>query len=171
MSEDPGRTKAVMARLGAWLCERRPRSVGFYFPIGSEPDPAEAVEVLVRSSPQTLLALPASLGRGRMVYRLWRPGEALQKDAEGIFAPPASKMELYPEIIVSPCLGFSEKNLKRLGYGGGYFDRYLSALTERPLVVGAAFEVQRVDEAIFEPHDVPLDAVVTERRLLVRSRE
>ena len=50
----------------------------------------------------------------------------------------------------------------RLGYGGGFFDRTLAALTPRPLTIGIGFELARVESIVPAAHDVALDAVVTE---------
>ena len=50
----------------------------------------------------------------------------------------------------------------RLGYGGGYFDRTLAALSPRPLAVGVGFEVNRLPSIRPESHDQRLDWIVTE---------
>jgi hypothetical protein len=50
----------------------------------------------------------------------------------------------------------------RLGYGGGYFDRTLASLTPRPLAIGVTFELARLTTIFPQPHDIPMDFVVTE---------
>jgi len=55
----------------------------------------------------------------------------------------------------------------RLGYGGGYFDRTLAALSPRPFVIGVGFQAARIDTIHPQPHDIPLDAIVTEAGLQV----
>ena len=54
----------------------------------------------------------------------------------------------------------------RLGYGGGYYDRTLASLRKTPRLIGFAFAAQELDFIPREPHDVPLDAVVTEQGVL-----
>ena len=66
---------------------------------------------------------------------------------------------------------FRTRRERRLGYGGGYFDRYLASYgNQRPLAVGVAFDELRVPEEIFESFDEPLDAVVTERRIILKAK-
>ena len=67
------------------------------------------------------------------------------------------------DVVVVPALVLDRRG-GRLGYGGGHFDRFLAA--RRPggtLAVGAVFAAQLVDAVPTEPHDVPMDVVVTER--------
>jgi 5-formyltetrahydrofolate cyclo-ligase len=72
------------------------------------------------------------------------------------------------DCVVVPGVAFSPEGW-RLGRGGGYYDATLAALP-RALRVGVAFEVQLVPTVPREPHDVALDAVVTESRLLTFER-
>ena len=90
------------------------------------------------------------------------PGEALVPDAAGI--PAAAGQQVIPDILLVPCLGWSAKHF-RLGYGGGYFDRYLAALAKNgihPQVVGIAYAACKVDDALFDSLDLPMDFVITE---------
>ena len=64
-------------------------------------------------------------------------------------------------IVLAPLVGWDGAGY-RLGYGGGYYDRTLAAMTRKPRLVGLAFAAQELDSIPREPHDVPLDAVVTE---------
>lgn len=89
-------------------------------------------------------------------------GEALVPDAAGI--PAAAGQQVIPDILLVPCLGWSAKHF-RLGYGGGYFDRYLAALAKNgihPQVVGIAYAACKVDDALFDSLDLPMDFVITE---------
>ena len=58
-------------------------------------------------------------------------------------------------------VGFDAANY-RLGYGGGYFDRTLAALSPRPIAIGLGFELSRLATIFPQPHDIPLDLIVTE---------
>ena len=76
----------------------------------------------------------------------------------------AAKAEvLVPEILFVPLVGFTP-TLARLGQGGGHYDRWLA---EHPplLAIGLAWDAQACDALPTEPHDVPLDAVVTPTRI------
>lgn len=65
------------------------------------------------------------------------------------------------DIIIVPMLGF-DAQLQRIGYGGGYYDRFL-ATQPNARKIGICFESGRLDQSIpAEPHDIPLDQVITE---------
>lgn len=124
--------------------------LGVYQPIASEPDPMPAVRSWLSEGMNRTLALPWCLDSSAsvMVYRIWHPGEALVPDAAGI--PAAAGQQVIPDILLVPCLGWSAKHF-RLGYGGGYFDRYLAALAKNgihPQVVGIAYAACKVDDAL-----------------------
>ena len=70
--------------------------------------------------------------------------------------------EVVPDVLLVPCVGFTEAGY-RLGYGGGYYDRWLAA-HPGATAIGVAWSFSRIDPASFaaEPHDVPLTLVVTE---------
>jgi 5-formyltetrahydrofolate cyclo-ligase len=66
-----------------------------------------------------------------------------------------------PSLLLIPLLGFDSQGY-RLGYGGGYYDRTLAALRLKPLTIGIGYEAGRLETIQPQPHDIPLDAVVTE---------
>ncbi len=114
-----------------------------------------------------VLAFPVTLGKGCM--EAYRAGgeEDWTVGAYGILTPKEAPDRLIaPEsidIVVVPCLAF-DKRCMRLGWGAGYYDRYLRRC-RKALAIGAAFEVQRVDEIAADPDwDVRLDEVITEGR-------
>jgi 5-formyltetrahydrofolate cyclo-ligase len=61
-----------------------------------------------------------------------------------------------------PLLGFDAAGY-RLGQGGGYYDRTLANLPQRPLTIGIGYEFGRLETIHPQPHDIPMDAIVTER--------
>jgi 5,10-methenyltetrahydrofolate synthetase len=63
--------------------------------------------------------------------------------------------------VLAPLVGF-DSALFRLGYGGGYFDRTLAALSPKALAIGVGFEVQLLETIHPQPYDVPMDLIVTE---------
>jgi 5,10-methenyltetrahydrofolate synthetase len=70
-----------------------------------------------------------------------------------------------PEVLLIPMVGYDSAGY-RLGYGGGYYDRTLAALTPRPLCIGIAYDASQLETIHPQPHDIPMNAVVTERRVL-----
>jgi len=87
----------------------------------------------------------------------------------GLRQPTAGAPEIDPDeldVAVVAGLAFDLHGV-RLGYGSGYFDRFLAGRTSL-VKVGWCFDLQLVDELPRESHDVPMDLVVTERRTLRR---
>lgn len=66
------------------------------------------------------------------------------------------------DAVIMPMTGFDRQGY-RLGYGGGYYDRTLALADPRPLTIGVAFEMGKLDTIYPQPHDIPMDFVVTER--------
>ena len=110
-------------------------------------------------------SLPAGGARRRAAARaaLWEQGAPLYEAGFGTLAPAETAPRAEPDVIIMPLLGF-DRHGTRLGYGGGYYDRTLAALTKRPRLIGFAFAPQELDAIPREAHDVPLDAIVTEAR-------
>jgi 5-formyltetrahydrofolate cyclo-ligase len=88
---------------------------------------------------------------------------ALAPDAAGILAPAAAAQAGEPDLLIVPLLAFDDRG-NRLGYGGGFYDRTLSALRAHRTVfaVGLAFAGQEVDAVPHDDRDQKLDAIVTE---------
>jgi 5-formyltetrahydrofolate cyclo-ligase len=139
-----------------------PRVVGGYRPQGSEIDPEPLMRRLALAGAS--LAMPVAIRTdAELVYRAWSPGDLLAPDAFGIPAPAPGAPTLTPELIIAPVLAFDRRG-GRLGQGGGSFDRTLERLRAagRVFAIGLAFAGQEVAEVPLEPHDQPLDAILTE---------
>jgi len=156
------------AEAGAAICQH------FFDAISLEPEDAVAAywsirdevdcqPILIRlmNNGQTVI-LPVVAGPGMPLdLRVWEPGTALYEAGFGTLAPSELAPRRNPDVVLVPLLGFDATGT-RLGYGGGYYDRTLAQLPRRPRLIGLAFSVQELDAIPREPHDVPLDAVVTE---------
>ncbi len=136
--------------------------VGFCWPFNQEPDLRPLLASWANENQDGFTALlPVVIGESRaLAFRAWSPGTALVLDRYGIPAPAAGDF-LIPQVLLLPVNGFDAAGY-RLGYGGGYFDRTLASLCPRPLAVGVGFELSRLDSIRPEPHDQPLDVLVTE---------
>ncbi|PVM92020.1 5-formyltetrahydrofolate cyclo-ligase [Caulobacter endophyticus] len=119
------------------------------------------------------LALPSVEGAdphgkgGRMVFRAWTPGEPLARDAIGLVAPIAEKAVVQPDLVITPLLAWDREG-RRLGQGGGYYDRALEALRGRKevFVLGLAYKGQETHGLPDERHDQRLDAILTENEYI-----
>jgi 5-formyltetrahydrofolate cyclo-ligase len=146
------------------------RVVALYAPLGTEVD---ALEIARRAAARGARVLfPRAIpGERRLEFARCEPGE-LVKGALGAGEPPpgARALDLADvECVVMPGIGFSEDG-HRLGRGGGYYDATLRQMAHAARI-GVAFDCQVVPELPREPHDAPLDALVTDARTLVFSRE
>ncbi|MBY4946253.1 5-formyltetrahydrofolate cyclo-ligase [Cupriavidus respiraculi] len=162
----PGRAEAD-ARLEAALAELLDRltihCLGFYWPIQQEFDARAAMTRWLAASPLRSAALPSVSRPGAPLdFHRWAPGAPMREGRYGIPVP-ADAAAATPDALLIPCVGFSAGKF-RLGYGGGFYDRTLAALAQgpaRPLAIGIGYEACRVALAA-EPHDVPMDWMVTE---------
>jgi 5,10-methenyltetrahydrofolate synthetase len=136
-----------------------PRIVAFCWPIKHEPDVRAVVERWALLGAQA--ALPVVVAEDApLAFRVWTDETPLEPDRYGIPTPVAGDF-VRPDLILLPLNGFDGAGY-RLGYGGGYFDRTLAALSPRPLAVGVGFEINRLDSIRPENHDQRLDWIVTE---------
>ena len=141
--------------------------VAAYWPIRSEIDTRPLMEQLREQGAQ--LVLPRVEKRGdHMAFHLFDGEVPSTKDVMNIPAPDRYAEILRPDLVLVPLLGFDRSGY-RLGYGGGYYDRALAKLraTGPVTAVGLAYAAQEVEEIPREPHDQPLDWVVTEEGVRV----
>jgi len=119
------------------------------------------------------VCLPVVLGSEQpLEFRLWEQGQPLAPSGFGTLAPQVGAPVVVPDVMVLPMLGFDAQG-NRLGYGAGYYDRTIANIDKPLTLVGYAFGVQEVDVMPAEPHDKPLDMVVSEtgvRRFLPQER-
>jgi 5-formyltetrahydrofolate cyclo-ligase len=109
------------------------------------------------------LALPLVEGKRKpLVFRAWTPGDAMDRGVWGIPQPKADRPVLEPDLLLVPLLAF-DRTGRRLGYGGGFYDRTLAGLRARkPIVaVGLAYDEQRIDAVPHLDYDQRVDWVLT----------
>lgn len=83
------------------------------------------------------------------------------------YVRPVSKDEI--DLIVLPGIAFDKKGY-RIGFGAGYYDRFLGSLNFKVPTVGVAYNYQVLDTfLVVEPHDMPVDYVITEKTIIIRS--
>ncbi len=158
-----GGDAAAQARLAAVLAPWAGRPLAGYLPIRTEIDPVPVMAAW--SGP---VGVPVIEGPGRPLrFRAWRPGCAMVPGPFGVLVPEAGD-DVVPEVLVVPLVAF-DRSGGRLGYGGGFYDRTLAALRARGPVhaVGYAYAAQEAEVLPVEATDVRLDAIVTEREVLV----
>jgi len=152
---------AALARnLHDVLQQIEPELLGVYWPVRSEFNAALALQS-DKSGPKLPLALPfARRTPPQMEYRCWDGAAPRAVDECGIAASDGETV--VPDTVLVPCVGFTREGY-RLGYGGGFFDRWL-ALHPHVTTIGIAWSAQQIDAAELRPeaHDQPLTLIVTE---------
>jgi len=136
--------------------------VSGFLPIRSEVDPRPLMAFLRDRSAR--LCVPVILDKRTIVFRELIRGGELVPGTFGTFGPGPEAAELDPDVMLMPLSAFDAKG-HRIGYGGGYYDRAIHRLHQkglRPRLVGIAFDCQEVASVPFEPHDIRLDAILTE---------
>lgn len=164
----PAREAVARAIAGALdrLLEKRfaelaGRVVSCYWPIKAEFDLRFWMAALDAKGAR--VALPVVETRAApLVFRAWTPGAAMERGYWNILVPSADAQHLVPDIMLAPLVGWDGAGY-RLGYGGGYFDRTLAVTRPRPFVIGIGLQAARLATIFPQPHDIAMDAIVTEQ--------
>jgi 5-formyltetrahydrofolate cyclo-ligase len=145
--------------------------VSGYSPMKSELNPVPLMRKL--SSVGAQLALPVVQERGKpLIMRAWTFGAPLVSGVWGIREPIADAAEVFPDIMLVPLAAFDRAG-HRVGYGAGYYDMTITRIRAmKPVIaIGLAFAAQEADKIPAEPHDAPLDLVLTERDVIDFRRQ
>ncbi len=103
-----------------------------------------------------------------LLFRVWDLEKPLVKGAYGILAPTETEPEIIPDLVLTPLVAFDRQG-SRLGRGAGHYDLTIKALrNQNPKVqiIGVAAHQQFIESQATEPHDEPLDGVVTDKEIL-----
>jgi 5-formyltetrahydrofolate cyclo-ligase len=151
------------AALAAALAARfPPGSLGLvagYWPIRGEFDPRPYLLATIAAGGAA--ALPVVTGPSEpLVFRRWTL-ETPMATGRWDIEHPAEGEPVTPNALLIPLVGFDGGG-HRLGYGGGFYDRTLAVLSPRPRAIGLGFEIGRIADFTARPHDIPMDAIVTE---------
>ena len=109
--------------------------------------------------------LPVITGKNSMQFYRWEKHDVLQINKFGMLEPFRSSKNVVPNIMLIPLLAYDNKN-NRLGYGGGFYDRYLKKYSKTYnsiLTIGVAFSFQKYHKLPVSNSDVKLDYILTEK--------
>lgn len=161
---DRRRIQAALSDSLEQLLKARPAGlrnvVSFYWPIKNEPDLRGLMRRLHDSG--TRIALPVVEVRSApLVFREWTPETRMVRGHWNIPVPADTAPKLLPDLVLAPLMGWDGAGY-RLGYGGGYFDRTLAAFAPRPFAIGIGLASARLATIYPQPHDIPMDVILTE---------
>ena len=136
--------------------------IGGYYPYNYEID---AIEILINLEKQNYqISLPKIKKNSQMDFFYWSSQDPLQINKYGIPEPTSDKM-VAPNILLVPLVAF-DKNYNRIGYGGGFYDRYIKRIKKikKIITIGLAYSFQRIDQIPADKYDVKLDFIVTNKK-------
>ena len=157
----------VAAMLDDLLAPSAGQIIALYWPFKGELD----LRGWMRSAHERggRIALPVVVEKaGPLIFRDWSPGCRMERGVWNIPIP-AEGDSITPNIVISPLVGY-DPGCFRLGYGGGFYDRTLAAMAERPKVIGVGLPVAALPTIFPQPYDIPMDIILTGAdRMLVRD--
>tara|TARA_B100001564_G_scaffold314931_1_gene289339 strand:- start:205 stop:750 length:546 start_codon:yes stop_codon:yes gene_type:complete len=140
------------------------KNVGGYYPSNYEIDDLELLVLLKKKNFK--VSLPIIKKNNQMNFYNWSINDPLKINKFGIPEPLVSKI-IYPDILLVPLVAY-DGHLNRLGYGGGYYDRYIEKLEKikKVMKIGLAFSFQKISSIPINQYDKRLDFIFTEKEIL-----
>jgi 5-formyltetrahydrofolate cyclo-ligase len=140
------------------------KSIGGYYPSNYEIDDLSILDLLEKK--KFKVSLPIIKKDNQMNFYSWSRNDPLKINKFGIPEPVSSKI-FYPDILLVPLVAY-DISLNRLGYGGGYYDRYIEKIEKIKKVtkIGLAFSFQKISSIPITQYDKKLDFIVTEKEIL-----
>ena len=139
-------------------------SIGIYHPIKSEISPLKIIEICKNLSIE--ICLPTiNKNTNELIFSKFDDKKCLTKNKYGIIEPTKIN-QITPDVIFVPMVGF-DKNLNRLGYGKGYYDKVISKLRKikKIFVIGLAYDNQMVRSIPIDNHDEKMDIILTDKKI------
>ena len=162
--------EAVSQQLLAHEIFRRPGYVAGYWAMGGEL-PLHVLQMRLQA--EQVWCLPCIQPDNSLRFATWRPGDALESNRFGIPEPALTADSQLSAadlaVVLVPLLGFTRGG-SRLGMGGGFYDRTLAFRRQSasaPVLIGVGYSLQQLARLPEHPWDVALDAIVTEKELLL----
>tara|TARA_Y100000741_G_scaffold247051_1_gene189759 strand:+ start:115 stop:660 length:546 start_codon:yes stop_codon:yes gene_type:complete len=140
------------------------KNIGGYYPSNYEIDDLNILDLLEKKNFK--VSLPIIKKNNQMNFYSWLRNDPLKINKFGIPEPVSSKIS-YPDILLVPLVAFDSR-LNRLGYGGGYYDRYIEKLEKikKVIKIGLSFSFQKISSIPVTQNDKRLDIIITEKEIL-----
>ena len=138
--------------------------IGGYYPTNYEIDDLEILNYFFKKG--SMISLPKIRKKSQMEFFKWNENDPLLINKYGIPEPDVSN-KVYPDILIVPLVAFDEE-LNRLGYGGGFYDRYIEKIDKIKKIkkIGLAFSYQKIKSIPIDQYDKKLDFVITEKEIV-----
>ena len=140
------------------------KSVGGYYPCNYEIDDLDVLNFF--RNKKVNISLPIIREKNQMDFFEWTNKDPFKINKYGIVEPISVK-KIYPDIILVPLLAYDD-DLNRLGYGGGFYDRYLEKVEKikKILKIGLGFSYQKLKKIPIDNYDKKLDLIITEKKII-----
>ena len=140
------------------------KNIGGYYPSNCEIDDLKILELLEKKNFNILL--PIIKKNNQMNFFKWSNNDILKINKFGIPEPVSSRI-FYPDVLLVPLVAY-DGNLNRLGYGGGFYDRYIQKIDKikKVIKIGLAFSFQKIISVPINQYDKKLDFIITEKEIL-----
>ena len=140
------------------------KKIGGYYPYNFEIDCLDIIKKFEKK--KYIISLPKIKKDSQMNYFSWSTKSPLILNKYGI-PEPISKKIVYPDILLVPIVAF-DKYLNRVGYGGGFYDRYLKRMRKKKKIftIGFAYSFQEISKIQIEKFDMKLDTIITEKKII-----
>ena len=141
--------------------KQKNKIIGGYYPYNHEVNVVPLLEKFEKSN--YIISLPKISKNSRMNFFVWSSNDPLNVNEYGIPEPITNRM-IFPDVLLVPLVAY-DKNCNRVGYGGGFYDRYIKRTKKikNILTIGLAFSYQKVKKIPIEKNDVKLDFIITEK--------
>ena len=141
--------------------KQKKKIIGGYYPYNHEVNIMPLLEKFEKSN--YIISLPKISKNSSMNFFVWSTNDPLNINKYGIPEPIANRM-IFPDVLLVPLVAY-DKNFNRVGYGGGFYDRYIKRIKKikNILTIGLAFSYQKVKKIPIEKNDVKLDFIITEK--------
>ena len=136
--------------------------LGGYYPYNYEADTMNILEKFEKQN--YIISLPKIKKNSQMDFFYWSTKDPMAINRYGIPEPISNKVK-YPDILLVPLVAY-DKNFNRIGYGGGFYDRYIKKIkkNKKIITIGLAYSFQKVKKIPINEYDIKLDFIVTEKR-------
>lgn len=149
----------INAALTAVLAEVQPRVIHTFLPMGSEPNLRPTLEYALERG--IVLVAPETLPKGELKHRVLGNLNRVEAGRFGTTHPDGEEYKGEIDLIIVPGLGFNPEG-RRLGYGGGYYDRFLSE-QEKTMTVAPLYPFQLLEDLPVEEHDATVHRLLIPR--------
>ena len=138
--------------------------IGGYYTSNYEIDDLKILNYFFKRG--AIISLPKTKKKSQMDFYKWYKNDPLLINKYGIPEPETTN-RVYPDILFVPLVAF-DKELNRLGYGGGFYDRYIQKISKikKVVKVGLAFSFQKLKTIPVNKHDKKLDIIITEKEII-----